>query len=341
MSVQTSCFLVTGGAGFIGSHLVDALLEQGAREVRVLDNLRGGSWDNLADAQARYGDRLVLIEEDFSTAPESALRHALQGVDYLYHLAAEKHQQSVNQPELVLQVNVTGTYRLLQAASQAKVQKVIFTSSLYAYGTMSPPTMEESQVPKPNTVYGISKLTGEQLLHHFYQQYNLRYTTLRLFFTYGPRQFAGLGYKSVILKHFEAILQGKPPTIFGDGTQALDYIYIDDVVRALLLSLSPRADQATLNISNGQPVSINTLTQVILRITHCFLEPIQAPPDWTAGSYRVGNSAMATQRLRWIPATSLENGLIQVYNWLLRRKKQATTEPPALGDAVVETLSTP
>jgi UDP-glucose 4-epimerase len=316
MHIEGRVFLVTGGAGFIGSHLIEYLLLNGARKVIALDYLRYGTWENLNVSVSRLNERLHLITSDFSEMTDAELSQRLQGVDYLYHLAAEKHNQSVDSPERVLAVNVNGTYRLLRAAAKAQVQKVIFTSSLYAYGRMHLPAMVETDIPKPHTVYGVSKLAGENLLHHLYCQYQLRYTVLRLFFTYGARQFAGMGYKSVIVKNFERMLAGMPPIIIGDGQQALDYIYVDDVVRALALSLDSQADQEVLNIGSGQAVTVQALTEQMLLVTESGLNPVFELPDWTAGSCRVSDNRKVKQILQWEPKISLQAGLSEVHRWM-------------------------
>jgi len=323
MGIEDKVFLVTGGAGFIGSHLVQTLLAQGARKVIALDHLQYGSWRNLESLSSRQTNELQLLTLDFTQLTESELAQLFQGVDYLYHLAAEKHNQSLGSPDRVLDANVNGTYRLFHAATQAGVQKVIFTSSLYAYGSMTPPEMVETQIPKPHTLYGVSKLTGENLLQYFHETYKLRYTTLRLFFTYGPRQFAGMGYKSVIMKNFERILTGLPPTITGNGQQSLDYIYVSDVVRALILSLGQQADAETFNVGSGLAISVLELTNTMLKVANSDLAPQFIAPDWTAGSYRVSNSEKIRRLLHWEPLIPLNEGLSEVYRWMAIQKTLA------------------
>jgi UDP-glucose 4-epimerase len=324
-SLETSTVLVTGVAGFIGSHLVESLLEHGAHRVIALDNLRAGSWQNLDAAAERFGSRLERVTLDFAQCSEETLATLLQGVTYLYHLAAEKHRAALTQAaEQVLAVNVTGTARLFQLAVEAGVHKTVFTSSLYAYGQTHPPAMQEQHLPKPSTIYGLSKLSGEHLLHWATtlrpetptpDWQPMRTTVLRLFFVYGPRQFAGTGYRSVILTHFERIRTGKSPIIFGDGQQALDYIYIDDVVRALLLCLASRADGETLNIGSQTATTVANLTQRILAITGSSLQPDFDSADWTAGTWRVSDSQKARTLLNWVPQVSLDEGLQRVAQW--------------------------
>jgi UDP-glucose 4-epimerase len=309
--MEASRVLVTGGAGFIGSHLVAALLARGAQRVVVLDNLRTGSWDNVA-----ADPRVEHVTADLADLGVDDFRRHLDGIDFLFHLAAEKHNQSVDVPERVLAVNVDATFRLFAAAAAAGVQKVIFTSSLYAAGRMSLPPMQESDLPDPRTVYGISKLTGEHLLRHFTA---LRSTAFRLFFTYGPRQFAGGGYKSVIVTNFERILRGEAPVINGDGQQSLDYIHVDDVVRGLIAGLADAADGEVINLGSGTAVTVSRLTELMLEVAGSSLVPVHAPADWTAGTHRVCSNERARTLLGWSPSVSMREGLTGVYAWMKSR----------------------
>ncbi len=306
--------LVTGGAGFIGAHLIRELLNAGVRRVVTIDNLRTGSWQNLPD-----DPRIEKVTADFPTLGSEDLSRLLEGTNYLFHLAAEKHNQSVDLPERVLEVNVNGTFRLFAAASKAGVRKVIFTSSLYATGRLNLPPMDELDVPEPRTVYGISKLAGEHLLQHFASVSGLRSTAFRLFFVYGPRQYAGSGYKSVIVTNFERILRGEVPTINGDGEQSLDYVHVDDVVQALMLGVVPEADGQLLNIGRGIAVSVSELTEMMLEVAGSSLRPVHAPPDWTAGTHRVCRNEKARAILGWSPTVPMKDGLAGVYAWMKGR----------------------
>jgi UDP-glucose 4-epimerase len=312
--VRGSSFLVTGGAGFIGSHLVEALLEAGARRIVVLDNLRTGSWANTP------GDaRVERMSADLGTISEDDLRDALGKVDFLFHLAAEKHNQSVDMPDRVLEVNVNGTFRLFRAAAAAQVKKVVFTSSLYATGRLTLPPMTEEDLPQPRTVYGTSKLTGEHLLRYFALSAGLRSTSFRLFFVYGPKQFSGTGYKSVIVANFERILRGESPVVVGDGRQSLDYTHVSDVARALILGLAEAADGQVINIGQGAAISVADLTTLMLDVAGSSLQPVYAPPDWTAGSHRECRNDKARELLGWQPAIGLRDGLAGVWSWMKSR----------------------
>jgi UDP-glucose 4-epimerase len=307
--------LVTGGAGFIGSHLVDALLARGARRVTIVDSMRFANQHH--DELAR--DRVDVIRHTLGADPFDRLAPALAGVDLLFHLAAEKHNQSLATPEQLLASNVTGTYSLFDAAAKAGVRKIIFTSSLYAYGRVTGAPLVETELSPPWTLYGISKLTGEHLAGHARRQHGLHAVSLRYFFTYGTRQFPGTGYKSVIVSNFERLRRNEAPLILGDGEQALDYIYVDDVVEATIRAMELPIDGEVLNIGSGVPTTINALTRAMLDVAGSKAAPAHGPADWTQGTSRVGDTAKAQRLLGWRPTISLRDGLARTFDWVKAR----------------------
>ncbi|MBM3227722.1 NAD-dependent epimerase/dehydratase family protein [Candidatus Peribacteria bacterium] len=312
-SFQGKTCLVTGGAGFIGTHLVRALLAHAPKRIVVLDSLKYGrvSQDIIADS------RVTFLQKDFSSESSESLRSMLAGVDVLFHLAAEKHNQSIDDPMLVYSVNILGTSRLFEAACASGVRRIVFTSSLYAYGTMQPPAMQESDTPCPRTPYGISKLAGEHILAACCKTHGVEYAILRLFFVYGPGQFPGMGYKSVIVKNAERIRNNEPPVIVGDGTQALDYVYVSDVVDGILKVCLLAPSGTLLNLSSGVPTTILSLTRLMLDIAQSPLKPVFVAPDWTSGTSRTGRNEEAGRIVGWKVTTDIETGLRHVYQSLL------------------------
>ncbi|MBI4955864.1 MAG: NAD-dependent epimerase/dehydratase family protein [Myxococcales bacterium] len=303
--------VVTGGAGFIGSHLCAALLARGAAEVTVVDSLRYGDRANLAALP-----RLTLVKHCLGTDCADELARVLAGARYLFHLAAEKHNQSKDEPARVLAANVAGTATLLELAGKAGVRKVVFTSSLYAYGRVAGAPFDEAERPEPRTVYGISKLAGEHLTAWAAREHGFAYNVLRYLFVYGPKQFAGMGYKSVIVKSFERLLAGVGPVVYGDGEQRLDYVYVDDAVEATLAALERDVSGEVLNIGSGRATSVNELVDAIVRVSGKDLPPTHGPADWTAGSVRVANPDKTARVLGWRATTPLAEGLARTYAWV-------------------------
>jgi len=240
----------------------------------------------------------------------------LQGIDWVVHLAAEKHQASLARPHDLLSSNVNGTYQLLEACVLRGVKKVVFSSSLYAYGRMRGAPMREDETPKPTTLYGVTKLTGEHLLAHFEATHGLPVAVLRYFFVYGPRQFAGMGYKSVIVKTCERLIEGERPIIHGDGEQTLDYIYVDDVIDATTRAIFAETRSDPINVGSGAATSVNRLVRELVAISGRSVEPTHEPPDWTHGSSRVADVTRARDVLGFSAKTSLRDGLSATYRFL-------------------------
>lgn len=289
------------------------LLASGAR-VRVIDR----SLRLSASRAKRADDALENVELDLATARD--LAQHLRGCDYLFHLAAEKGRAAREAPGRALQVNVLATERLLQAAAQTEVRKVVFSSSLYAHGGRHG-IMREHDVPEPDCVYGISKLAGEHLLRHAAREHGLAGTSLRLFFIYGPGQDESSAYRSLIVHTFERILRGLPPQLRGDGKQALDYLYVDDAVDALLCALQPVADGELFNIGSAYAASVEQLIRRMVVIAGSDLPIERVPADDTHGTRRMADITRARARLHWEPATSLDEGLRRTLAWLRARDR--------------------
>jgi UDP-glucose 4-epimerase len=304
--------MVTGGCGFIGSHLVGRLLEAGVRRVVVLDSLKYGAPEALSQGR---GD-VSLVRHALGTDPQESLGAALAGIDYVFHLAAEKHRAAREAPRALLSANVDGTRELLQAATRAGVRKVVYASTLYVYGRMAGPPMREDELPRPATLYGVSKLAAEQLHAVARVEGGPEYALLRYFFVYGPRQFQGMGYKSVIVRNFERLLRGERPTVYGDGQQALDYVYVDDAVSAALLALEAAGGGEVYNVGSSQATAVERLLEAMLRISGRSLEKEYLPPDETAGSLRVADTSKLREALGWAPRVALEDGLERTFRWM-------------------------
>ncbi len=264
--------LVTGGAGFIGGHIVDALVREGAT-VRVIDNFATGRRENLAQNLGR----IELHEADI-TDPEAAAR-AVHGMELVFHEAAiPSVARSVHDPVASNRVNVGGTVQILDAARRAGVRKVVYAASSSAYGETEVLPKVETMTPAPVSPYAISKLTGELYVRTFGHLYGMETVSLRYFNVFGPRQDPASEYAAVIPKFITALLVGRRPMIFGDGEQSRDFCYIDNVVSANLKAARATTHGETVNIACGDRVTLNHLCLLINEALGTNLSPEHGPP---------------------------------------------------------------
>lgn len=305
--------LVTGAAGFIGGHLCQKLVQLGTHHVVGVDSLRSGTW-------ARTPVSMKKVELEISSVPLDGWVEMLANVDVLFHLAAEKYNSSRSTPQRLIETNISATEKILRAAAIAKVGRVVFTSSLYAYGSVGPTPMCESDIPRPNTLYGASKLMGENLLKSIEYELGLSWNCARLFFIYGPQQFASGGYKSIIVSNFERILRGERPVVYGDGFQKLDYVYVTDCVDALMSLATSHMDHKVANIASGAPISVLELTKRMLATAGSELEPVFWDRDWTHGTSRWGCVELADTQFGWKSGVPLTDGLVSTHNWILENQ---------------------
>jgi len=297
--------LVTGGAGFIGSHLVSRLISEGF-EVHVLDNFFTGSLENIRNYLGC--PRLHVVKGDVRRRGD--VRGALRDVDYVFHLAAVANiALSVRRPKLVNDVNVSGTLNLLIESLRFNVERFVFTSSCAVYGEPIYLPINEDHPTNPISPYGVSKLSAEYYCRVFHKVYGLETVILRLFNVYGPGQERS-PYGGVIAKFIDALKSGKAPIIFGDGKQTRDFIYVDDVVDALILaSKCGGCAGMTFNIGSGIETSINQLADKLIKIFSLDIKPIYLEPR--AGDVRrsCANINRAREILGFRAKTPLEVGL--------------------------------
>jgi nucleoside-diphosphate-sugar epimerase len=302
--------LVTGGAGFIGSHLVEALTALGASVV-VLDNLAGGSRENIAPFKPELIHASVL--------DESAVARATADCKFVFHLAAlGSVPNSVARPREYHDVNVTGTLNVLEAARAAGVQRLMFAASSSAYGETPQLPKVESIPPSPLSPYAANKIAGEAMLAAWSASYGIDTASLRYFNIFGPRQNANSAYAAVIAAFAKAIIAGNPPTIFGDGLQSRDFTFVHNAVHAnLLAARSARPiGGAVINIACGRSINLNQLAPLIADLLgHPNLKPVYAPERAGDVKHSLADLSRAKALLGYEPIVDFETGLKPTVEW--------------------------
>ncbi len=308
--------LVTGGAGFIGSNLVDRLLDEG-HDVTVVDDLSTGKLDNLADARRAAGARLHVEHMDIATEDlDAVVAHAAPQV--VFHLAAQIDvRRSVEDPLHDARVNLLGTIRLLEAGRRARVGKVIVTSSggcIYGEPDLADLPLAEDHPGHPQSPYGASKRALEEYMHTYAALYGLRWTSLALGNVLGPRQDP-FGEAGVVAIFGSRMLAGEPVTIFGDGEQTRDFVFVDDVADALLAAVD-RADGLRCNIGTGERTSVNGLFAALADIVGYERSPEYAPERPGELRHIALDAGLAARELGWKPRHDLREALERTVAWL-------------------------
>jgi UDP-glucose 4-epimerase len=292
--------LVTGGAGFIGSHLVDALLAENI-SVRVVDNYSTGRPENLAHVSGR----VEVIEADISKS--GSWQKGFQGADWVFHLGALADiVPSIQRPEDYFLANVNGTFNVLEAAKHAGVKRFVYAASSSCYGIPdSYPTAETAEI-RPQYPYALTKRLGEELVMHWAQVYQLPAVALRLFNVYGPRSRTSGTYGAVFGVFLAQKLAGKPFTVVGDGTQTRDFTYVTDVANAFLTAAQSSARAEVFNVGSGQTISVNRLVELLVgEVTYIPKRP--GEPDCT-----FADISKIRHELKWQPKVNIEKGVEQV-----------------------------
>jgi len=303
--------LVTGGAGFIGSNLVAALLDHG-ENVRVVDNFSTGKRENLESLL----DRIELIVG--SITEEEICRHAVENMDFVFHEAAlASVTRSVDDPVSTDWANVGATVRLLTAAKNARVRRVIYAASSSAYGDIEAPVKSETLSPRPMSPYAASKLAGEYYCQAFHAVYGLETIALRYFNVFGPNQDPSSPYSAVIPLFVTAALDGRKPTIFGNGRQSRDFTFVANVVHANVLACQAPAAAVgqVFNIACGRSIDLLTLLAEIGGIVGTKIEPVFAPPRPGDVRHSLADLGKARELLGYKPTVPFEEGLRRTIEW--------------------------
>jgi nucleoside-diphosphate-sugar epimerase len=320
--------LVTGGGGAIGSNVVDELVLTGAEQVTVLDNFVRGRRENLDWARAN-GD-VTLVEGDIRDA--DLVRRLTEGVDVVFHLAAIRITQCAEEPRLALEVLVDGTFNVFEAAAQAGVRRVVASSSASVYGLAEQFPTSESHHPYANdTLYGAAKAFNEGLLRSMHAMFGLDYVALRYFNVYGPRMDVHGLYTEVLVRWMERISEGKPPLIFGDGSQTMDFVDIGDIARANLLAAQSDLTDVVFNIASGTETSLAELARTLLRVMGSDLEIEYGPARGVGGvTRRLADTSLAREQLGFEAEIGLEEGLTRLVEWWRGERAGAPVQPSRL-----------
>lgn len=305
--------LVTGGAGLIGSTIVDQLVTTGDSEIVVYDNLERGNLTNL-DRALETG-RVTIVEGDIRD--QAGLAKVTAGADLVFHMAAIRITQCAEDPRLALEVMADGTFNVLDAAVNAGVKKVVAASSASIYGLADVfPTTEEHHPYHNRTIYGASKMFNEGLLRSFNEMFGLDYAAMRYFNVYGPRMDIYGAYTEVLIRWMDLIDKGEAPLIFGDGTQTMDFVYIDDVARATILAAKSDATDVVANVASGVETSLSQLAKALIKTMGGTVEPKHVEQrKVNPVSRRLADTATARDLFGFEAEVSLEDGLARLVEW--------------------------
>ena len=312
MRLKYGSALVTGGAGFIGTHLVDRLLENGF-EVRVIDNLSTGRLENISVHMNRKN--FTFINGDIRSLDD--VKKVVKGVDVIFHEAAFVGvPQSVENPKLTNDVNVNGTLNLLETSLKFDVHCFVYASSAAIYGEQEKIPIKEDATPHPNSPYAVSKLAAESYVETYHKTYGLATVCLRYFNVYGPRQMYG-PYAAVITSFVNRLLKDKPPVIYGDGEQTRDFINVRDVVDANMLAIEKNVAGEIFNIATGTAVTINNLSEVLCSLMgKTEIQSVYDAPRKFDIRKSCGDISKAREILGFKPKVSLEEGLLEfIKSW--------------------------
>ncbi|MDY6879515.1 MAG: NAD-dependent epimerase/dehydratase family protein [Desulfatiglans sp.] len=313
MDITGKKILVIGGAGLIGSHVVEELLKEDVGEVVVYDNFCRGTMDNLEEALKDPRCRVFEIGGDILQT--DILSEAMKEVQGVVHLAALWLLQCYEYPRAAFDVNIRGTFNVLEACAANQVERLVYSSSASVYGDAVEEPMTEGHPYNNWTFYGATKIAGEHMFKAFHNRYGLQGTGLRYMNVYGPRQDYKGTYIAVIMKILDNIDNGRSPVVFGDGSQAYDFIYVGDTARANVCALKSDIPFGLYNVGRGIKTSIRELTEIILRITGSDL-PIQyEPAGQTFVTNRVGDPVSAEKDLNFKWTVDLEEGLRRLIEW--------------------------
>lgn len=313
MKIHGNKFLVTGGAGLMGSHIADRLLAGGASRIVLLDNFVRGSMHNINEQMK--DSRVHLVKGDIRDL--GLLMELAGGMDGIFHMAAIRITACADNPREAMEVMQVGTHNVLQAAVEQKVGRLLYASSASVYGLAdSFPTNEKHHPYNNRTYYGAAKVAGEGMVRSFAEMYGLKYVAMRYFNVYGPRMDIDGKYTEVLVRWLDRIEAGQTPIIFGDGSQTMDMVYIDDVIDANILGMESDITDEVFNVASGSETSLLGLLQAVLRVTGSPLVP-EFMPERTVNPVprRLADTSKAAALLGFKAKVGVEEGLRRLIAW--------------------------
>jgi UDP-glucose 4-epimerase len=320
--ISNATILITGGAGFIGSYVVEYLLEHNPKKVIILDNLIRGSDANMVNF--KDNSKVQFIEGDLRNT--ELLEESIKVSDYVFHLAALRINSCAANPREGFEVMLKSTFDLAELCVKHKIKKVVYSSSASVYGLAQHFPTPETDNPYDNqTFYGAAKMWGEQLFRSFKFMYGLDYVALRYFNAYGPRMDTDGKYTEVMIKWLDCIRDKKSPAIYGDGSTSMDFVYVRDIAKANIAALQGDVTDQSFNIGNCEETSLKELLHLILKVNNSDLSPeYKEENSINPVSRRLADISKAKELLDFSPTTSLESGLKELSEWYF--KKQIETE---------------
>lgn len=313
MDLNGKRILVIGGAGLIGSHVVDQLLKEPVKEVLIYDNFTRGREDNLREALKDPRCRVFEIGGDITQ--RDILEKAMEGIDGVFHLAALWLLHCHEFPESAFRVNVEGTFNVIMAAIRSKVQRVVYSSSASVYGNAVEIPMTEEHPYNNDTFYGATKIAGEHMFLSLGKRYQLPWVGLRYMNVYGPRQDYKGAYIAVMHKILDRLESGGRPQVYGDGSQQYDFVAVEDVARANICAMKSEATGKSYNVGRGIGTSIKELTELLIRLSGKEAEIEYLPAGLTFVTNRIGSTEAAERDLGFRWTIGLEDGMQRLIDW--------------------------